>query len=136
MRREAGFTLIELMVTVTVVVIALVGFVAANMAIQARSETVFERSVAIQDAHRVLEQMRDAANRAASEQFQGDVINAANAAVTTVASLPAADNEQITVTYADQAADPLEVTVSVAWNERGTRQTATSLRTYITPRSS
>jgi prepilin-type N-terminal cleavage/methylation domain-containing protein len=127
---ESGFTLIELMITVGVVLLALVGYVGANIAVQQASNAAFEATVALQDANRVIEQMR---NTASGGAFPGNVVAAFpnNAAVAGFNNLT---GETITVGYADPTSDPLTVTVTVAWSENGRRNVNTALRTIMTQR--
>lgn len=131
LKREDGFTLIELMITVLVVVLALVGYVGANIAIQQTGEGTFERSVAMQDANQVIERIR---NTAASGQFPDDV-TASFPNGDTVDGFDTLTNEQVTVSYADPDADPLDVTVNVSWLGNGRRPVSAALRTYVTQRS-
>jgi len=128
---EKGFTLIELMIAMVVTVLALVGYIGATTNIQQTGEAAFERSVAIQDANRVVEQMR---NAAATGNFPGNVLGAFpnNGVVAGFNNLTA---EQVTVTYTNAGADPLDAFVTVAWNENGRRATTATLRTFVTQRT-
>ncbi|HTL47360.1 MAG TPA: prepilin-type N-terminal cleavage/methylation domain-containing protein [Verrucomicrobiae bacterium] len=128
---ESGFTLIELMITMAVVLVALVGYVAANIAVQQASNAAFQNTVALQDANRVIEQMR---NTSVGGTFPGNVtaVYPNNGAVAGFNNLT---NEAITVSYSDATANPLTVTVSVSWLENGRRNVNTALRTLITQRS-
>lgn len=128
---QDGFTLIELLITVVVVILALVGYVAANTAIQQKGDERFERSVAMQDANQVIEQMRSAA---ATGAFPDNVTDAFPEGT----ELPGFENlqgQEVSVDYADPAANPLDVTVTVRWLENGRRQTRADLRTLITQRT-
>ena len=131
---ERGFTFIELLITIGVVALALLAVVGTNMTIQQTSEVAFERTTALQDANEVIEQMRNAASGAPAA-FQATVMNAGTAAVATAGTLPASHNEVITITYVDTAADPLDATVTVSWNERGLRPVSVSIRTLFTRRA-
>ena len=129
--KEQGFTLVEVMITMVVVLLVLVGFIGANMAIQRASEAAYERTVALQDANRVIEQMR---NLAAAGNFPQNVTGIFPAAGQ-VAGFANLTGEQVVVNYADPAADPLDTTVTVTWQENGVRQVNTALRTRITQRA-
>lgn len=128
---EKGFTLIELMVTVAITLLALVGYVGANLVLQQTTSDTFERTVALQDANRVIEQMR---NNASSGNFPGSV-TAAYPNNGTVAGFNSLTNELVTVSYTDATADPLTVTVNVRWLQGGRRTVNASLRTLITQRT-
>lgn len=134
-----GFTLIEVMIAVVVALIAIFGIMSAIFTVQRNTEATFERSLAVQDANQVIEQMRDAASKAIPDELYSDVSAAANEAidgdgVDDVESLSADRNEQITVNYADITANPLDVTVTVTWNEQGLRPVSASVRTLIAKR--
>lgn len=156
LQKKEGFSLIEVMITVVVVTLALVGTLMANSAIQQSGEASFERAVAIQEANQVIERMRQTA---ASGSFPSNVTTAFpnNTARPNFTSLrpqcgalanppspciwPFAFNsdgtsqEQVVVTYVNPNANPLDVTVIVVWRERGIRQAQISLRSLITQRS-
>lgn len=118
MNQQRGFTLIEVMITVGVVVLAIVGVISTNIMIRQSVESAHERTLAFQDASRVIERMRDAANSGGSD-FQAAVTGEASSAITSEASLPAANDQEISVSYVDENANPLDVTVTVTWNDRG-----------------
>jgi len=128
---EAGFSLIELMITMAVIAVTLFGFMGANILMERSGETAFEQSVAIQDANQVIERMRDASGNG---QFPGNVTAAFahNGLVPGFANLRA---EQIRVSYVNTNADPLDVTVTVTWQNPSGRIMTTALRTLITQRT-
>lgn len=134
LHNQKGLTLIEAMITVAVIVVAFLGILGANIFIQQNAEGIFERTMALQDANQVIEQMRNAANEAGVE-FQDAVVTAAANAAETVSSLPASHNEVITVAFADETANPLDATVTVSWDERGERSTSAVARAFITRRA-
>ena len=59
LKQSSGFTMIELMISMVVIVIGLVGMLLANTSLQRTNQTAYERMVATQDAHRVIELMRN-----------------------------------------------------------------------------
>lgn len=130
-----GFTLIGVLIAVVLLGLGILGALGANLSIQQWSEGTWERSLAVQDAGRVIEEMRNTANQSLLNQFQPEVINRANTVAATIRSLPAVAGEQINVTFANPAGDPLDATVTVNWLERGTRSKSAALRTFITKRS-
>ncbi|MBN1688746.1 MAG: hypothetical protein JW893_06560 [Candidatus Omnitrophica bacterium] len=132
---ESGFTLVEVVFTVCIVVVALLGIMSANTTAERSSEAAFEKSLAAQDANRVIELLRDAANTGSSPAFQTDVQNAESAAIAAAASMPAGLNESITVNYDDVSADPLDITVTVSWDMNGVRTVSIALRTLLTKRT-
>lgn len=127
LQKKRGFTLIELVITMVVAVGGLLSLMAANIAMEQRSDAAFVRTLAIQDANQVIEQMRNAADTASSEPFQTNVTTAGASAAANVRSLPAVYNEQIVPCYRNSdgsrcdetTADPLDVIVTVTWQEHG-----------------
>jgi len=120
------------MITMVITILALVGYIGANMVLQQTTAATFEKTVALQDANQVIEDMRD---RSGTGNFPGNVTGTyPNNGV--VAGFNSLTGEQIVVSYADATADPLEVTVAVSWQEEGRRAASTSLRTLMTQRAS
>lgn len=126
---KRGLTLVEAVIAMAVVALAILACIAANIKVQHSAEATFERMAAIQDAHQVLEQMRNAANNGS---FPTNVTSAFNGNVTGFSNL---SDEQMEVTYADANANPLDTTVTVTWQENGLRTVSKSLRSLITPRT-
>jgi len=127
---ESGLTLIEITVTIGVVAFTMLAVLFANTQIQKMTEAAFERSVALQDANQVLEQMR---NTARIGTFPTNVTTAFpnNGNIAGFNSLA---GQQIVVTYVNPAVDPLDTTVTVSWQENGIRPVNTALRTLVTRR--
>lgn len=128
---ESGITLIEMAVTIGVIAFTIMAVLVANSRVHSMAEASFERSVALQDANQVLERMR---NTAMSGSFPANVTNAFpnNGNVAGFNSLA---GERIAVTYVNPAADPLDVTVTISWQENGVRPVNTALRTLMTRRT-
>ena len=118
MRPRRGFTLIELAIAVAVLVIAILTAVLSLLKLQDLSELSKEKVVALTDANRVLEAMRDTAN--------ASVLNLQNTNWTTWAATnvintkgtnePRLDQETVTVTVG--AGNPVSVTFVLTWNHR------------------
>lgn len=125
-----GFTLIELMVALVVASVAIGGYVAANILAQRNAEDMFERTVALQDANRVIEQLRSTSRSGA---FPENVI-ARYPHNNSINGINHLANEQITVTYASTTANPLAVTVTVTWFSYTGRTNSEAVQTYITQR--
>lgn len=133
---EFGFTIIEIMIALLVLTLVIVGYVGANIAAQKNSEEMHERTVAIQNANQVIEQMRTLSNTSPfpASVVTGDYQN--NGHPTGFNDLT---NELITVTYTGATADPttenpLNVTVTVDWLSYAGRQCREVIQTYITQR--
>src|SRR5262249_15806343 len=112
-KNEQGFTLIEIMIAASVVAIVVLGFLNSALGIQTSTQAAFERSTAVQDAHQVIEAMR---NTAASGTFPSNVTTAYSNGGT-VSGFSNLTSESVTVSYADAAANPLDATVTVSYNE-------------------
>jgi hypothetical protein len=119
------------MIATACMVLALFGLLATSTRLSQRAQENFERSVAVQDAHWVIEQMR---NTAQTGTFPANVTAAYpnNGAVAGFSNLT---NEAVTVSYVSSTANPLDTTVTVSWSLRGVRTTTETLRTMITKRS-
>ena len=129
-KEQAGFTLIELMIALAVVSVLIVGFVGANTMAQKNNEEMHERTTAIQDANRAIEQIRNVSRTGA---FPSSVVTAYpdNGALTGFNNL---SDEAITVSYVSTTANPLDVTVRVTWVSYPHRNSEEVIRTYITQR--
>ena len=130
-KKPRGFTLIELLVSIIVLGIAFLAMIFANTYIQRRNEASYEQMVAIQDAHRLIERIRDASITGA---FPGNVTGAFPEGVP-VAGFNNLSGEQITVNYNGAlTVDPLNITITTQWNELGNRSRTVQLRTLMTQR--
>lgn len=130
-RGKRGFTLLEIMAAVLVLGVGLLAAIFSNVQVQKVSDRAYERMVAAQDAHRVIELMRNASTtgnfpqNVTSSFPNGGLIGGFN-------NIP---GEQIAVTYASTTSDPLDITVTTSWREEGRRASAVQLRTLITQRA-
>ena len=145
---ETGFTLVEVMITVAVVALALLGLGGASILIQQKSVGLFERSVAIQDTNQVLERMRQIVNDPCTccgttactgvgtcTSFPS-CLTAQYPNNGTVAGFSNLTSESVAVSYVSSTANPLDATVTTTWTERGVRTNSReAIRTYITKRN-
>lgn len=129
---EKGFTLIEVLFSMGIIVIAVIGIIAADIMIQKNSESAHESAVALQDASRVVEQIRLSAF-GASVRFPADVVTSfPNSGL--VAGFANLTQETVRVTYTDPTANPLAVTVTVNWISNQNRNSTVALRSLVTQR--
>jgi prepilin-type N-terminal cleavage/methylation domain-containing protein len=138
-RNQRGFTLIEVVIVMGIMVAAILAIIEANVAIQRNSEMFFEKTVALQHAQRLLEQMRVTASTAGGS-FPSNLIN--NYPNNTVyrSTMSAytwlgLSSETMTVSYASTASDPLDATITVNWQTPQNRAATATLRSLITKRT-
>lgn len=130
-KREKGFTLVELMITISVVAIGLLAYMSGNIAMSQTADGAYEQSVAFYDAQSVLESMR---NTAQTGLFPTNV-TATYPNNGTVSGFSNLSSESIRIAYVDATATPLDVTATVTWSSRGgTRSMTKSVRTLMTQR--
>ncbi len=130
MNSQRGFTLIEVLISMAVMCVVLIGVLLSNTVIHQSSEAAFERTRAMQDANRVIEQLRNAAQ--AAEDFPADVVTQyPDGALDGFSSLP---EQEVEIDYADSSADPLDARVEVTWKANGRRDASVTLRTLLTQR--
>lgn len=134
LRSEEGFTFVEVMITMAIVSLAFVTILGTNLMLQKNSDITYEHVLAVQDANQVIERIRDGAN-SSENNFQEMAVAAGEAALDDVGSLPDNVEQEITIEYVDESADPLDVTVSVSWSEQGLRPVSESVRALITYRN-
>jgi len=123
-----GLTLMEVLITLTVFVTAILGLLAVYGNLAVMRETGRNLNQAMSDARTVLEGMRQSSGSGLSSVTGTDWGTWAQQK-----NLTSLSAEAVTVSYGNVNADPLNVTVSVAWTERGRARSAT-LQSFITQR--
>ncbi|MBI4549473.1 MAG: prepilin-type N-terminal cleavage/methylation domain-containing protein [Candidatus Omnitrophica bacterium] len=127
-QNQRGFTFVELLVAIAIVIPVLMGMIGVNLYTFRVGETSRSVMTAMQDGHSVIESIRNVANN------QGLNAVAANfPSGQAVAGFANLTNEQIIVTYPNAAQDPLQITVTVTWLDRQ-RAMSRSLVTQVTRR--
>ncbi len=123
---KKGFTLLELVLAMGLLLPALFAIIGVNAYALRLGETSRMITKAVQDAHAVIEQMRGK-----SEQSLVQVTAAYpnNQNVSGFSNLP---SETVRVSYVDTAADPLVVTVTTSWTDHTGGSMSRILRTQIT----
>lgn len=137
MKSERGFTLIEVMITVAVMTVSLLGLLYANTKMQQASNAAFENAVAMQHANQVIENMRNLAVTSLAT-VTGTFSNGGTVGssyYTQTSSSESLPSEAVTASYVSASADPLDTTVTVTWSAGGVRTVSKSVRTLITKRS-
>lgn len=129
---QSGFTFIEIMIAMVVASLTILFFVMTQNTLQVNAETAYERKVAAQDAHRLINQMR---LTAMTGTFPSNLTSAFPAGATSgYTSMPATASQTMTLAYASTSADPLDVTVTVSWTGFNRRASTQTIRTLITQR--
>lgn len=130
--KKSGFTLLELMIGAAVLILALVGLIAAYIGCFSLNESARNLTIATNHAQCVMEEIRD----------RNLTFNIIQQNWTTWAALNppsgggcnSLDNEIITVNYpSGTSANPLQILVTVNWTEKS-RQKSTQLVTLLTER--
>ncbi len=127
MNGKRGFTLIELIISLSIIVPVLLGVIGLNVYVFRMNETSRRAVVAVQDAHTVIERIRNASETSLA---QVTTTYPSGQAVGGFSNLP---SEQVTVAYPNASADPLAITVTVSWQDRQGTMTR-SLTTQVTQR--
>ncbi|OIO38905.1 MAG: hypothetical protein AUJ75_02095 [Candidatus Omnitrophica bacterium CG1_02_49_10] len=128
LHKNKGFTFTEVMIAVFVLLVALVSLLGAMYHFYLLSETLKERSIAIGDARKVLENIREA-----SYSSLPSVTGADWAGWALNNGCDQLNAEEVSVVFADTSSDPLEVTVSVEWIQRS-RPRSIEITTLVTER--
>ena len=143
--RDNGFTMIEIMISITFLSIVLLGIISGYMNCLRLNEMSKSTTIATEDARRVLEQMRSEAVTSLS-----DITSVDWTAWAAANGLNSLESEQIAVGYVDRDStvdkdangnalddalieDPLEAAIFVTWQD-GQRQRSLNLASLITVR--
>ena len=123
-----GLTLIEVLMTLMVFVTSVLSLMGIYGNVATLRETGRNLNQATLDARAVMEMMRENSNSGLA------TVTGTNwEAWAKQNNLTSLSGEAVTVSYGDTNADPLNVTVRVAWTERG-RARFTTLQSFITQR--
>lgn len=120
-RGMQGFTLVEVVITAAIFAVAAVALMAGFLSGLMLVESGRTMATASADARTVLEEMRRQSGSGLNAVTQ---VNWPTWARTTGA-LTSLENERVSVSYRNPAADPLEATVTVNWTERNRARSAT-----------
>lgn len=128
-RRRKGFTLIEVLMALLVVIPVILGTIGVNIYTYRTSETSRNTMTAVQDANTVVERIRNVASGQGLNQVVATYPS--GQAVSGFANLT---NEQVVVTYPSSTADPLAITITVTWQDPQGRAMSRALVTQVTRR--
>ncbi len=114
LRNFKGFTLIELVIGAGILAFALCGLVIGLVSFMSLAEMARDKTVAVNDAQQVIEQIWDTSFSSIITTIQSTnwtdwlVNNGGNGL----------NNEQVSITYDDSVSDLLEITITVTWQTR------------------
>lgn len=141
-RAKRGFTLVELTVAVAIFTVVLGAAAQGLVSYYVIVDLQHQRDVAIQDAKAMLSQMRDVRNTAPDAAFpqvitdvwpDGTLLSGEGlAAALNREPVDNLRNQQISITYTDVGANPLEVMVRCTWQDRRGRTASTQISTRLT----
>ncbi len=126
-RDRKGFTFIEILFSLAVIIPVLLGIIGITTYSLRIADTARTTTTAVQDAHTVIERIRNTSTNGLNQ------VVATYPTGQAVAGFNNLTNEQIVVTYPNAAADPLAITVTVTWSDQN-RNMSRSLWTQVTRR--
>lgn len=130
--KKSGFTLLELLIGTAVLIVALVGLIAAYTGCFVLNENARNLTIAINDAQCVMEEMRD--RNITSNIVQENWTTWAATDLPNGGGCNSLDNENIVVTYpSGTTVTPLRILATVNWTEKS-RQRSVQTVTLLTER--
>jgi len=131
--KNIGATLLELVVATLVFSVALGALLSGMTTILQLIDHSRDQTVAVTDLRNMLEKIRATAFANMQARFPNGVANGpAGNRYSTLLGGYTLRNEQITVTYPSVGADPLEIRVTVNWQDKRSRNWAVSGSTFKT----
>jgi prepilin-type N-terminal cleavage/methylation domain-containing protein len=139
---QLAFTLVELVIAVAIISVVVISYVGANIMLQRNTEDMHERTIAIQDANRLIERMRSD-SRTVTLFPEGLITDyPENTPITELdeathqekpvfSNLP---NERAVITYDIPNENLLDTIVTITWTSYTGRTYSEAVRTYITQR--
>lgn len=131
---KKGFTLAELLLAAAVLVLTLAGLLALFISCAMLNDASRNATTAISHARVVLEDIRNAGFTGLETRINGGGTNGWDftaAQLQTAYSVTPLTNETV-ATAVTQAGDPVYVSVTINWRDRGNRQRTTTLNTAVT----
>ncbi len=131
--KERGTSLVEILVALTIFVIAMSGLLGSIFAVVYLSETSRNLTVATSDLNNIMERIRATPfDHLAADFPQGVADGTAANPYQSIVGGYRLNNEHITITYANPASDPREIKGTVAWQDKKGRSYTASFSTYRT----
>lgn len=135
---EGGFTLLELMIAVAILIVGIIGILAVFAYCYGLNETSRNITQAANDGRAVFETMRDESatgiSNIANTNWNLWAKSTGPTASGKTNSVPLTSLTQEDITTDISGSDPLQITLTVNWLERGGRQGQIQLVTLMTER--
>lgn len=133
LRDVKGFSLIEIIISTAIFVIAATAVLGTIISTVYFIDITRDKNIAVSDLRNIMEDMRATPFDHITTQFpdsvtDGPAINQYPAILGGYTLI----NEHITVTYADAASDPLEIQITITWDDKRGRPYNISLSTFRT----
>lgn len=116
-KSREGFTYLELIIAIVILVPVILGLIQATAYSNKMSELARSVTTAIADASSVMENIRNTARSGLGS------VTGAYPSGSAVAGYSNLTSEQIVVTYPSATADPLDITITVTWEQGGRSMT-------------
>ncbi|MCM8773619.1 MAG: prepilin-type N-terminal cleavage/methylation domain-containing protein [Candidatus Omnitrophica bacterium] len=118
-RKRSGITLVEILIAITIIIFAAVAIIQFYLVCLSLSEINKEETIAMADLTNMMEAIK-------CTPFSNIIVDFPNGVsdgpigkeYSTIVGGYVLTDEHIVVTYVDQNSDPLEIMVSVSWNDR------------------
>lgn len=137
-KRRCGFTLLELMIAVLILVVGIVGILAVYIYCYNLIESSRNTTQATNDAKAVFEAMRDESTTSLMNVVYTNWTSWAQGTSSTASgktnNTPLTSLTQENITTTITGTDPIQITVTVSWLDRGVRSRQISLVTLMTER--
>ncbi len=135
--KNRGMSLVEVLIATIILVAAAVAILQAYLTAAYLSQLSRDKSLALNDLKSMAESIRATPYNNILTDFpdgtqDGPAANQYVAIVSTVDDGYLLDNEHIVVQYINTAADPLEIIITVNWDDMRSRQVSSSIATMKT----
>lgn len=127
-KNKDGLTFIEVLIAMSIVVPVILILISADVSLMRNAEDAKETMIALQDLNSVIAQIRNL-----SETSLGTVTST-HSSGSTVSGYSNLTSETLTITYPSASDDPLDITVTVTWQNRWGRTRTKSMSVKVTQR--